>query len=74
MIRYWKLLWVQLRASLATAMQYRADFILSGIMSLWWMVWTFVPLLIVYKGRGQIAGWNLSEALVVVAWFTLLRA
>lgn len=73
MSRYGRLLWVQLRASMATAMQYRVDFVLDGMISLWWMVWSLVPLVVVFRGRGEIAGWNFAEALVVIAWFTLLR-
>jgi ABC-2 type transport system permease protein len=49
--RYLTLLRVQLRASLATAMQYRIDFFIDGAISLWWMLWTLVPLLVVYNGR-----------------------
>jgi ABC-2 type transport system permease protein len=73
MKRYLRLLWVQLRASLATAMQYRSDFFVDGAMSLWWVAWTTVPLLVVFGLRDKVAGWSLDEALVVTAWFTLLR-
>jgi ABC-2 type transport system permease protein len=72
MPRYLRLLWVQLRASLATAAQYRADFLVDGFMSLWWMIWTLVPLGVVFSGRGLIAGWSFAEALIVAAWFTIL--
>ncbi|MBI4512368.1 MAG: ABC-2 family transporter protein [Deltaproteobacteria bacterium] len=71
--RYFKLLLVQLRASLATSMHYRADFVIDGLISLWWMAWTLVPLVLVYRWRSQIAGWSFYQALVVMAWFTLLR-
>jgi ABC-2 type transport system permease protein len=71
--RYLRLLWVSLRASLATAMAYRLDFIVSGVISLWWMLWTLVPLLVVYSSTGSVAGWTMPEALLVVAWFTALR-
>jgi ABC-2 type transport system permease protein len=66
-------LWIQLRASLAVAMQYRADFIVDGVLSLWWMVWTLVPLAVVFAGRPSVAGWSFPEALLVAAWFTILR-
>ncbi len=72
MMRYPRLFWIQLRASLATAMQYRADFVVDGLMSLWWMIWTLVPLGVVFSGRGLVAGWSFSEALIVAAWFTIL--
>jgi ABC-2 type transport system permease protein len=71
--RYARLLWIQLRASLATAMQYRADFVVDGLLSLWWMIWTLVPLSVVFGGRGAVAGWSFPEALLVAAWFTILR-
>jgi ABC-2 type transport system permease protein len=71
--RYARLFWIQLRASLATAMQYRADFIVDGLLSLWWMIWTLVPLSVVFSGRGAVAGWSFPEALLVAAWFTVLR-
>src|SRR5262249_30667725 len=73
MTRYATLLWIQVRASLSASMQYRADFVISGLMSLWWMIWTLVPLGVVFAGRGSIAGWSFPEALIVAAWFTILR-
>ena len=33
-----------------------------------------IPLLVVFGVRQQVAGWSFPEALVVVGWFTLLRA
>jgi ABC-2 type transport system permease protein len=73
MRRYARLLWLQVRASLATAMQYRINFIIDGAMSLWWMIWTLVPLWVVFRGRDSVAGWSFPEALLVAAWFTVLR-
>jgi ABC-2 type transport system permease protein len=72
-MRYLRLLHVQARTSLIHAMQYRADFILEGAMSLYWLGWNLLPLLILYDERAQVAGWGRSEALVVIAWFVLLR-
>jgi ABC-2 type transport system permease protein len=71
--RYLRLLGVQLRASLATSMQYRVDFLIEGAMSLWWLGWNLVPLLILYDRRTEVAGWNFPSALLVIAWFTVLR-
>jgi ABC-2 type transport system permease protein len=71
--RYWRMLGVSMRASLATAMQYRADFIVNGFISLWWMLWTIVPLLVAFSGTDSVAGWSVAEAMLVVAWFTALR-
>jgi len=71
--RYLRLLGVQLRASLATSMQYRVDFLIEGGMSIWWLGWNLVPLLILYNVRHDVAGWDFPSALLVIAWFTLLR-
>ena len=73
MRRYLYLFWIRLRASLATAMQYRVNFLVDGVISLWWMLWTLVPLVVVFGARDSVAGWTFPEALLVAAWFTLLR-
>jgi ABC-2 type transport system permease protein len=71
--RYGRLLWVQVRASLVTAMQYRVDFLVQGLMSLYWLGWNLIPLLILFDQRAEVAGWDFPSALIVIAWFTLLR-
>ena len=73
MRRYLRLLGVQVRVSLSTAMQYRADFIVQGAMSLYWLGWNILPLLILYGDREAVAGWDFPSALVVIAWFVILR-
>jgi ABC-2 type transport system permease protein len=73
MRRYVLLFWVSLRASLATAMQYRVDFVIDGLLSLWGITWTFLPLWVLFRKRAEVAGWSFPEALVVLGWFTLLR-
>jgi len=68
------LFWVQARASLATSMQYRVDFLLQGGMSVFWLAWNLIPLLILYDQRQVLAGqWDFYSALVVIGWFTVLR-
>jgi ABC-2 type transport system permease protein len=54
-------------------MQYRLDFALDAVMSLFWTGTALVPLLVLFGQRTQIAGWSWPEALVVVAWFTCLK-
>jgi ABC-2 type transport system permease protein len=73
LLRYMRLLWVQVRASAASAMQYRADFIVQGMISIYWLGWNLVPLLIVYGERKSVADWDFPSALLVIAWFTVLR-
>jgi ABC-2 type transport system permease protein len=73
MARYLTLLGNQLRLSALLAMQYRLDFVLDALMSLFWTATALVPLLVLYGQRTTVAGWTWPEALLVVAWFTLLK-
>ena len=73
-VRYGRLLGVQVRVSAVTAMQYRGDFVVRGFVTLLWMSVTLLPLFIVFGARREVAGWSFAEALVVVGWFALLRA
>src|SRR5882672_2217749 len=72
--RYGRLLGVQLRVSAITAMQYRGDFVVRGFVTALWMSVTLLPLFVVFGARKAVAGWSFPEALVVVGWFTLVRA
>jgi ABC-2 type transport system permease protein len=72
--RYLRLLRVQLGISATSAMQYRTEFLLKGVMSLFWLAITIAPLMLVFSKRGQVAGWSYPEALVVLGWFSLLKA
>lgn len=73
MLRYLRLLGVQLRASATVAMQYRVDFLLQGALALFWASWSLVPVLVVFGNRRQIAGWTFEEALVVIGWFMVMK-
>jgi ABC-2 type transport system permease protein len=73
MTRYLTLLGIQLRASALLALQYRLDFVLDAFMSLFWTGSALVPLMVLYAQRTTVAGWTWPEALLVVAWFTLLK-
>ena len=71
--RYSRILGIQLRASLTLAVQFRLDFVVEGLLSLFWAAIALVPLLVVFHGRPAVAGWSFDEALVVMGWFTLLK-
>ena len=73
MPRYARLLGAQLKVSAALAAQYRLDFALNAVMSLFWTATAVVPLLVLYDQRESVAGWSAGEALVVVAFFTGLK-
>jgi ABC-2 type transport system permease protein len=59
--------------SLISAMQYRSDFLIEGAMSLYWVAWNLMPLLVLYADRDAVAGWDRNSALVVIGWFVILR-
>jgi viologen exporter family transport system permease protein len=71
--RYVRLLGVQVRASMQTVMQYRTDFLVQGAMSLYWLAWNLLPLFILYEDRTTVEEWDFPSALVVIAWFVILR-
>lgn len=75
MTRYLRLLGLQLRTSALLAAQYRFDFFVDAIISLFWTVTAVVPLFVVYgeASRPGIPGWTFGEALVVTACFILLQ-
>src|SRR5207253_2096917 len=63
----------QLRASIATALQYRFEFAVEGALALLWMGVTLVPLIVVFGTRETVAGWTFPEMLVVLGWFVALK-
>jgi len=71
--RYLRLLGVQLRASFALSLQYRAEFLGEGLLAVFWIFWSLVPLWVVFGHRPAVAGWSFEEALVVMGWFTLMK-
>jgi ABC-2 type transport system permease protein len=73
-MRYLRLLGVQLRASLQVTLQYRIDFLIGAFMAVFWMAWNLGPMLVIWARRPSVAGWTLPEALLVTAWFMLLKA
>jgi ABC-2 type transport system permease protein len=72
-VRYARLLAVQLRASLLLGVQYRYDFLIDGAIEVFWTATALVPLFVVFQKRTSIAGWSFGEALLVAGWFTLLQ-
>jgi ABC-2 type transport system permease protein len=73
-VRYARLLGVQLKASALVALQYRYDFMVEGLIEAFWIVTALIPLFVVFHIRDTLAGWSFPEALLVVGWFTLLQA
>jgi ABC-2 type transport system permease protein len=72
-MRYLRLFAMQLRASMAVAMQYRVEFLVEGGLALFWIGWSLVPILVVFQHRQAVSGWTYEEALVVMGWFVLMK-
>jgi ABC-2 type transport system permease protein len=71
--RYARLLWIQLRTSLTTGMQYRLDFVLEGVMAGVFALLALLPLWVFQATMRTVDGWSFPEMVVVVGWFTLLK-
>ncbi len=72
--RYWRVVAIQLRISAASAMAYRANFLLEGFMTLAWMFQTLLPLFVVFSSRDTVAGWDIPSTLIIIAYFTAVHA
>jgi ABC-2 type transport system permease protein len=72
-LRYLKLLAIQIRASLALGAQYRVEFLVSGVLSIFWTLLGLVPILVLFQQRSEVAGWSYPETLVVMGWFGLVK-
>lgn len=73
--RYLRLFGLQLRTSGLLAAQYRWDFLIDGVLSVFSAAAALVPLVVVYADeRRGIPGWTFGESLVVIACFLLLQA
>jgi ABC-2 type transport system permease protein len=71
--RYLRLLGVQLRASTASGMQYRVEWVVEGLLALFWAAWALIPVWVLFGHRPSVAGWSFEEALVVMGWFLLMK-
>jgi len=74
MTRYLRLLAVQLRVSVAQAMAYRANFVVSGVMALAQIALTLVPLIVLFDQRDSVGDWTAPDMLVVIAFFIGVKA
>ncbi len=73
-MRYLRLFALQVRTSLIFGLQYRSDFAVDGAVEVMWAFASVVPLVVVLRGGRSIGGFTFAESLVVVAFFTLLKA
>lgn len=74
MRRYLRIAGLQLRTSAAAGMAYRADFLLEGALALIALGLLLLPWVVLFDGRDRVAGWDRPSALIVIAYFTGVRA
>jgi ABC-2 type transport system permease protein len=74
MMRYFSLFATNLRTSIATAMQYRANFIIEAVLSFAWLAIALLPLIVLFEQRDSVAGWDQPSALIVMAYFMAVKA
>jgi ABC-2 type transport system permease protein len=60
--------------SFSLSAQYRWDFLLEGALAVVWDALGIVPLYVALHNRSAVEGWTYEQALLVVGWFTLLKA
>ncbi|MCB9760704.1 MAG: ABC-2 family transporter protein [Alphaproteobacteria bacterium] len=65
--------WALVRASLMTALQYRASFWGEAATALLWTTGALIPLFVVYGQTQGVAGWTWSESLLVMGFFITLE-
>jgi len=73
-MRYLRIAGLQLRTSAAAGMTYRADFLLEGALALLSLGLLLLPWIVLFRGRETVAGWDRPSALIVIAYFTGVRA
>lgn len=84
MWRYLRLLWLQVRMSLISQLQYRWNFLVLGLMQVFWLFVSAVPLWVAFSARAaaqgqsmantELGGWGLYSSMLVLGVFSLLKA
>ena len=72
-MRYLRLLGIQLKAAALLSLQYRLDFFVQVVMSLFWTTSALIPLWVLFSMRTGVAGWGAYEALMVAGFFIALK-
>jgi len=72
-MRYLRLLALQLRMSMTLGAQYRFDFLVDGVLVIFWITVGLAPLYVAFSARPSVSGWTYETSLVVIGWFVLLK-
>jgi ABC-2 type transport system permease protein len=70
---YLRLVWMRVRTSLTTGMQYRWDFLIDAAMSIFWALVSLLPLWVFGGAARAVEGWSYPEMVVITGWFILLK-
>lgn len=69
MLRYLRLLGLFWKSMLLYELEYRANFVINGLVGLAWAIWSFAGVSVFYLYRREIRDWNYNQALVVLGLF-----
>lgn len=73
MSRTLSVLWTQIRVSTLLGLAYRWELLADAVLSLFWTATAVLPLYLVFEERTVVAGHSYPEALMVLAFFTMLQ-
>ncbi len=73
MARYFRVLWLFWRTSLASELEYRLNFFLALLSSLGHLAGNLFGLSLFYTGSGTLGGWPFHQAMLVMGLFTTLQ-
>lgn len=71
--RYMRLLGLFVRSNLLVRLEYRADFAIGLVQSLFWTVVVLASVLVVFRFTPTVGGWRADEALLVVGLFRFFQ-
>jgi ABC-2 type transport system permease protein len=71
--RYLRLFAIQVKAAALLSLQYRLDFAVQVVMSLFWTATALVPLWVLFSMRSGVAGWAAYDAVLVSGFFVALK-
>jgi ABC-2 type transport system permease protein len=72
MMRYFRLLFLFLKASFLVELEYRANFLSRAVLGLLWVSITILSTAIFFGHTDTIGGWSFNETLIIAGLFTLM--
>ncbi|MBI5876746.1 MAG: ABC-2 family transporter protein [Chloroflexi bacterium] len=70
-MRYFRLLATFYKNALLSELEYRTNFVVNVLMSVFWLFWSLIGLQVYFNHTSQIGGWSYDEAMIVVGLFQL---